>query len=251
MKITVIGGTGLIGSKLVSRLRQLDHIVIPASPDSGVNTITKEGLHEALKDVDVVVDVSNSPSFENTAVMEFFRTSTMNLITTALYSNVKHYVALSVVGCDRLPYSGYFRAKVAQEELIKTSGIPFTILRSTQFFEFAPKMVKAAAIGDEVHVPSAAFQPIAADEVVAALADIVTGKPVQGTLEVAGPVRMPMYEFIRYYLNASEDPHQLIVDEHSPYFGAELSDESLIPGDNPILGKIKYEEWFSRQLAKA
>jgi uncharacterized protein YbjT (DUF2867 family) len=250
MKITVIGGTGLIGSKLVNKLRQLDHIVVPASLESGVNIITGEGLKEALKNADVVVDVSNSPSFEDKAVMEFFRTSTMNLVTAAIYAGVKHYVAMSVVGSERLPNSGYLRAKLAQEELIKESGISYTILRSTQFFEFAAKIAQAGTIGEEVHIPSAAFQPIAADEVVAALADVVLGPPLKATVEVAGPVRMRMYDFIRFYLNATEDSRQLVMDDHAPYFGAELNDESLVPGENPRLGKTKYEDWFYGQLVK-
>lgn len=250
MKITVIGGTGLIGSKLVNRLSQLGHIVIPASLQSGVNTITGEGLKEALKNADVVVDVSNSPSFEDKAVMEFFRTSSMNLLTAAIYAGVKHYVAMSVVGSERLPNSGYLRAKLSQEELIKESGISYTILRSTQFFEFAAKIAQAGTIGEEVHIPPAAFQPIAADEVVAALADVVVGPPLNAIVEVAGPVRMRMYDFIRFYLDATEDSRQLVMDDHAPYFGAELNDESLVPGENPILGKIKYEDWFHTQLVK-
>jgi len=247
MKITVIGGTGLIGSKLVNKLRQLDHTVVPASLETGVNSITGEGLKEALKNADIVVDVSNSPSFEDKAVMDFFRTSTMNVLTAAIYAGVKHYVALSVVGSDRLPDSGYLRAKVAQEELIRDSGIPYSILRSTQFFEFAARIAQAGTIGEEVHIPPAAFQPIAGDEVVAALADVVLGEPVNAIVEVAGPVRMPMYDFIRYYLDATEDSRQLVMDAHSRYFGAELNDESLVPGENPRLGKTKYEDWFHMQ----
>jgi uncharacterized protein YbjT (DUF2867 family) len=249
MKITVIGGTGLIGSKLVSKLRQLDHIVIPASPNEGVNTITGEGLKDALNDVDVVVDVSNSPSFEDKAVMDFFQRSTMNLLTAAIYAGVKHFVALSVVGSERLPDSGYLRAKLMQEELIKESGIAYSILRSTQFFEFAARIAQSGTTGNEVHVSTAAFQPIAADEVVAALADVVTGPPKKAIVEVAGPVRMPMSEFIRYYLDSTEDSRQLVADEHMKYFGAELTDESLVPGDNARLGAIKYEDWFSAQPA--
>ncbi len=250
MKITVIGGTGLIGSKLVNLLRQQNHTVVPASPDLGVNTITGVGLKEVLHEADVVVDVSNSPSFEDKAVMEFFQKSTMNLLTAAIYAGVKHYVALSVVGSERLPSSGYLRAKVAQEELISVSGIPYSILRSTQFFEFAGRIAQAGTIGDEVHVSPAAFQPIASEEVVAALADVVTGEPLMSIVEVAGPERMPMSEFIRFYLNATEDSRQLVADEHTPYFGAELTDESLVPGDNPRLGKIRFEEWFHNQPAR-
>jgi uncharacterized protein YbjT (DUF2867 family) len=250
MKIVVIGGSGLIGSKLVNRLRQPGNLVVPASPDSGVNTLTGEGLNEVIKGTDVVVDVSNSPSFEGDAVMDFFKRSTSNLLTAGAYEGVKHYVALSVVGADRLPDSDYLRAKLAQEELIKESGIPYSILRSTQFFEFAPRIAASGTIGEEVHMSPAAFQPIAADETVAALADVVLKAPLNGISEIAGPVRMPMYEFIRYYLNATEDPRQLIKDEHALYFGAELNDNSLVPGENARLGTTKYEEWFSAQLVQ-
>ncbi|PVD52519.1 NmrA family transcriptional regulator [Terrimonas sp.] len=250
MKIVVIGGTGLIGSNLVNKLSQRGHTVIGASPATGVNTITGEGLPEVLKNTDVVVDVSNSPSFENQAVLDFFKTSTINLIEAEVYAGVKHHVAMSVVGADRLPDSGYLRAKVAQEEIIRESSVPYSILRSTQFFEFADRIAQSATVNDEVHISPAEFQPIASDEVVAALADVATGTPVNGIVEVAGPVRMPMSEFIRYYLNATEDSRKLIADEHARYFGTELNDESLVPGANPLLGKIKYEDWFKLQLAK-
>jgi len=251
MKIVVIGGTGLIGSKLVNKLRQLDHTVIPASPESGVNTITGQGLNEVLKDADVVVDVSNSPSFEDKAVMDFFHMSTMNLLASATSAKVKHYVALSVVGTDRLPGSGYLRAKLVQEYLIKASGTPYTILRSTQFFEFAARIAQSATIGNEVHISTGTVQPIASDETVAALTDIVINPPLNATVEVGGPVRMPMSEFIRYYLTATEDPRQLIADEHALYFGVEIADSSLAASENAHLGKIKYEDWFSKQGIKA
>lgn len=250
MKIVVIGGTGLIGSKLVKKLSQLDHTVIPASPESGINTITGEGLNQVMNNTDVVVDVSNSPSFEDEAVLDFFRRSTMNLLTAEAYAGVRHHVAMSVVGSDRLPDSGYLRAKIAQEELIKESGIPYTILRSTQFFEFAERIAQSGTIGDEVHISPATFQPIASDEVVSALADIVLGPASNGIVEVAGPVSMPMSEFIRFYLNATEDSRQLVADQHARYFGAELNNDSLIPGKNPRLGKIRYEQWLSAQLVK-
>ena len=251
MKITVIGGSGLIGSQLVNKLRQPGHIVIAASPESGVNTITGEGLSEALKDTDVVVDVSNSPSFEDKSVMDFFQRSTMNLLGAAAYEKVKHYVALSIVGADRLPGSGYLRAKLAQEELIKLSGIPYSILRSTQFFEFAGRIAKEATVGSEVHISTGAIQPIASAETVAALADIVINQPINATVEVGGPVRMPMSEFIRYYLNTTEDSRQLIADEHAHYFGVELNDTSLVTDGHARLGKIRYEDWLSTQLVKA
>lgn len=251
MKIVVIGGTGLIGSQLVNKLSQLDHNVIAASPATGVNTITGEGLDEVLKDTDIVVDVSNSPSFEDKAVLDFFQRSTTNLLKAGAYAGVKHYVAMSVVGADRLPDSGYLRAKLAQEELISLSGIPYSILRSTQFFEFADRIAQAATIGEEVHVSSAVFQPIATSEVVAALTNVVVGAPANGIVEVAGPVPMQMSEFIRFYLDATEDPRQLVVDEHARYFGTELNDGSLLPGENPRLGKIKYEDWFKAQLVNS
>ena len=248
MKIVVIGGSGLIGSKLVNKLSQLDHTVISASPQSGVNTITKEGLDEAVKSATVVVDVSNSPSFDDKSVLEFFQRSTINLITSASYAGVKHYVAMSVVGSDRLPGSGYLRAKLAQEDLIRESGMPYSILRSTQFFEFAAGIAKAGTIGEDVHISTGAIQPIAASEVVDALRDIVLGTPLNTTVEVAGPVSMPMYEFIRYYLTASQDPRQVVADDHALYFGTEINDQSLVPGENPRLGKTKYEDWFKAQL---
>ena len=251
MKIVVIGGTGLIGSKLVNKLRQLGYTVISASPDSGVNTITGDGLSEALKDTDVVVDVSNSPSFEDKAVMDFFQRSTMNLLTAATYAKVKHYIALSVVGTDRFQGSGYLRAKFAQEELIRESGISYTILRSTQFFEFAGRIAQSATIGNEVHISTGAIQPIASDETVAALTDIAINSPLNTTVEVGGPERMSMSEFIRHYLNTTGDSRQLIADEHALYFGVELNDTSLVTDDNARLGIIKYEEWLSSQLVKA
>jgi len=249
MKIVVIGGSGLIGSKLVNKLRQLDHTVISASPATGINTITGEGLKEALKETDVVVDVSNSPSFEDNAVMEFFKTSTGNLLTAETHAGVRHHVAVSVVGAERLPASGYLRAKVAQEELIKRSGVPYTILHSTQFFEFAPGIANSGTIGQEIHISTGAVQPIASDDVVDALSDIVIGPPLNTTVEVAGPVRMTMSEFIHHYLDLTEDSRKLVADEHALYFGTELNDE-LVPVENSRLGKISYEDWFNTQLVK-
>jgi uncharacterized protein YbjT (DUF2867 family) len=248
MKIVVIGGTGLIGSRLVEKLIQLGHTVIPASPQTGINTITGEGLHEAVKGADVVVDVSNSPSIEDRAALDFFQRSTINQLTAEAYAGVRHHVAMSVVGVDRLPDSGYFRAKVAQEDLVKESGIPYSIVRSTQFFEFAGRIVQGSTIGEEVYISPAAFQPIASEEIVEALADIILGAPLNDTIEVAGPESMSMYDFIRYYLNAVEDSRQLVMDEHALYFGTQLNDDSLVPGENPHLGKIKYEDWFHTQL---
>jgi uncharacterized protein YbjT (DUF2867 family) len=244
MKIVVIGGTGLIGSKLVNKLHELGHTVIAASPDAGVNTITGEGLDNAVRDADVVVDVSNSPSFDDKAVMEFFQKSTMNQLTAGAYAGVKHHVVLSVVGADRLPDSGYLRAKVAQEELVRVSGIPFSILRSTQFFEFAERIAQGATENGVVRISPAAFQPIASSDVVAILADIVTGTPVNEVIEVGGPERMPMSEFIRSYLESTEDPRQLVADEHARYFGSELQHDSLVPGSDPRLGRTRFADWF-------
>jgi len=251
MKIVVIGGSGLIGSKLVNKLRQLDNEVISASLESGVNTITGDGLSEVLRDAHKVIDVSNSPSFEDDAVMEFFQKSTLNQLTAEASNDVKCHIALSIVGADRLPKSGYMRAKVAQEGLIKKSGIHYSILRSTQFFEFAARIAKDATTGNEVHISSGAFQPIASDEVVAALADIAIGASLNATVEIGGPERMPMAEFIRYYLTATGDSRKVIADEHALYYGTELHGEELVPGENARLGKIKYENWLSTQLAKA
>jgi uncharacterized protein YbjT (DUF2867 family) len=248
MKIVVIGGTGLIGSKLVYKLAESGNTVISASPSLGINTLTVEGLYEAVKDADVVVDVSNYPISEGNAVLDFFKRSTINLVTAEAYAGVKHHIALSIVGADRLPDSSYFRAKIAQEELIRESGMPYSILRSTQFFELAERIAKEGTICDEVHISPAAIQPIAADEVVSALTDLIFGKPLNATIEIAGPVLMPMFEFIRYYMNSTEDWRQLVEDERALYFGTELNDKSLVPGENARLGKIKYEDWFSRQL---
>lgn len=249
MKIVVIGGSGLIGTKLVNRLRQLGHNTIAAAPNSGVNTLTGEGLTEVLQDADTIVDVSNAPSSEDQAALDFFQKSTRNLLDAAIYAPVKHYIALSVVGADRLPDSGYMRAKVNQEELIKTSHIPYTILRSTPFFELAGRIASAGTIAHQVHISPAAIQPVAADEVVTALIDIVLDAPLNAIVEIAGPVCMPLYELIRYYLNETEDSRQLVEDQYALYFGAELHDDSLIPAVNARLGEIKYEDWFQAQLA--
>jgi uncharacterized protein YbjT (DUF2867 family) len=250
MKIVIIGGSGLIGSKLVNKLRGLDHEVVAASPASGVNTITGEGLDEALVDAQVVVDVSNSPSFEDKAVSEFFLTSGRNLLNAEATAGVKHHIALSVVGTDRLQDSGYFRAKLAQEKLIKQSGIPYTILHSTQFFEFAGAIAQSGTIDQEVHVSPAAVQPIASDDVVTALVDITLGTPLNSTVEVAGPVRLGLDEFVRFFLDATHDTRRVVTDQRAPYFGVELNDQSLIPGEDPRIGNTKYEDWFNTQYIK-
>jgi uncharacterized protein YbjT (DUF2867 family) len=249
MKIVVIGGSGLIGAQLVTKLRQLNHEVIAASPATGINTITGEGLSEALKGAQVVVDVANSPSFEEKAVMEFFQTSGRNLLRAEAASSVRHHIALSVVGTERLQDSPYFRAKRAQELLITASGIPYTILHSTQFFEFAASIAQAGTIGEEVHISPAPMQPIASAEVVKVLTKITLGTPLNTMVEVAGPVSMPMNEFIRFYLDSTEDSRQLIADEQAPYFGAIVDDQTLMPGEEALLGIVKYEDWFRAQYA--
>ena len=245
MKIVVIGGTGLIGSKLVALLRQRGQEVLAASPDSGVNTITGEGLPEALAGAQVVVDVANSPSFEDAAVMKFFQTAGKNLLAAETAANVRHHVALSVVGADRLPDSGYLRAKVAQENLIKDSGTPYTILRSTQFFEFGGRIADAGSDGNTVRVPSAFIQPILSDDVVAALAEIALGSPVNGTVEVGGPERFRFEEFIARTLSAKNDKRKVVADPHARYFGTELRDESLVAGNKARIGQTRYDAWLS------
>ena len=246
MKIVVIGGSGLIGTKVVSRLRQKGHEVVAASPNSGVNTITGEGLAEALAGAQVVVDVANSPSFEDRAVLEFFETSGRNLLASEAAAGVKHHVALSVVGSERLPDSGYLRAKMAQERLIKASEIPYTIVRSTQFFEFVPGIAQAATIGQTVRLSPALLQPIGSDDVANAVADATLGAPVNGMIEIAGPERIPLDELARRFLRATKDARQVVPDAHARYFGAELNDQSLTPGYSPRLGSIRFEDWLGR-----
>ncbi|MGO4682174.1 SDR family oxidoreductase [Hyphomicrobium sp. 2TAF46] len=251
MKIVVIGGSGLIGSKLIRHLKAKGHEAVAASPNSGVNTITREGLAEAMSGAQVVVDVANSPSFEDKAVLEFFETSGRNLLAAEAAVGVGHHLALSVVGTDRLPESGYLRAKVAQEALIRASKIPFTILRSTQFFEFVGAITQSATKGSDVHLSPAFLQPISSDDVAAALAELTVGKPVNGIVEVAGPEKIPLDEIARRYLSATGDGRRVIADVHARYFGTELNDKSLTPGANPILGRIRFEDWLSRSSAHA
>ena len=249
MKIVVIGGTGLIGSKLVKLLRARDQEVLAASPDSGVNTLTGVGLAEALVGAEVVVDVSNSPSFEDAAVLKFFQTSTGNLLAAEAAAGVQHHVALSIVGAERLPQSGYLRAKVAQENLIKASGIPFSILRSTQFSEFMGRIADSATEGNVVRLPTAYVQPIVSDEVVAALADVVLGTPLNGTVEVAGPEKFRLDELVRRVLRTKSDARQVQGDSLAQYFGTELADDSLVPLAPPLrLGKTRFEAWFGTAL---
>ena len=246
MKIVVIGGTGLIGSKLVALLRQRGHEVLAASPDSGVNTLTGEGLSAALAGAQVVVDVANSPSFEDTAVMKFFQTAGKNLLAAETTADVRHHVALSIVGADRLPDSGYLRAKVAQENLIKASGIPYTVLRSTQFFEFGGRIAEEASDGDTVRVPGAFIQPILSDDVVSVLAELALGPPVNGTVEVGGPERFRFEEFITRALSGKNDKRKVVADFHARYFGTELSDESLVPGNTARRGQTRFDAWLGR-----
>jgi uncharacterized protein YbjT (DUF2867 family) len=249
MKVVVIGGTGLIGSKLVTVLRQRGQEVLAASPDSGVNALTGEGLAEALAEAQVVVDLANSPSFEDTAALRFFETAGRNLLTAEAAAGVGHHVALSVVGTDRLPDSGYLRAKMAQERLIKASGIPYTILRSTQFFEFMGRVADSFSDGKTLRVPPALVQPIFSDDVVAALADLVLGAPANKTLEVAGPEKLRFDALIRRVLDSNHDARQVTTDVHARYFGAELNDQSLVPNSDAVrLGAMRFESWLSRSV---
>lgn len=250
MKIVVIGGSGLIGTKLVNRLRQAGHDVLAASPKSGVDTITGEGLSDALTGAAVAVDVVNAPSFEDRAVMEFFETSSRNLLAAETAAGVRHHVALSVVGADRLRDSGYLRAKMAQENLIKASAIPYTILRSTQFFEFLDGIAQSAADGQVVRLSPALLQPIASDDVVAALADLTLGAPVNGMVEIAGPEQIGLAELVRRFLSAKKDPRQVVADANAHYFGTKLNDQSLTPGDGPRIGVTHFEDWLRQTTAR-
>jgi uncharacterized protein YbjT (DUF2867 family) len=250
MRIVVIGGTGLIGSKLVEKLRQAGHDPLAASPDSGVDTLTGEGLAEALEDARVVVDVSNAPVWSDTAVLEFFQTSTRNILAAEATLGVRHHVALSVVGTDRLPDSGYFRAKVAQEEAIKGATVPYTIVRATQFFEFVGRLADSSTDGQTVRVPPVLVQPEAADDVAAALAVAAVGAPVNGTVELAGPERFRLDELTRRVLQASNDPRRVMADPHARYFGATLDDHSLTPGDDASIAPTRFEDWLSQTMVK-
>ncbi|MFD0782729.1 NmrA family NAD(P)-binding protein [Micromonospora azadirachtae] len=246
MKIVVIGGTGLIGSKLVTMLREHGHEAVPASPKTGVNTITGEGLAEALAGASVVVDVANAPSWEDEAVLEFFKTSTRNLLAAEAAAGVGHHVALSIVGTDRLPENGYFRAKLAQEKLIEESSIPFSIVHATQFFEFVKGIADSAADGDTVRMAPVLFQPMAGDEVAQALFRVSVGSPVNGRVEIAGPEQLRMDEFFRNALAALADPREVVTDPHARYFGSELDERSLVPDDGALLGEITYADWLAR-----
>jgi uncharacterized protein YbjT (DUF2867 family) len=245
MKVVVIGGTGLIGSRVVKRLQQLNHDVVAASPNTGVNTLTGEGLDVALEGASVVVDVANSPSFEDAAVMEFFQTSTRNVLAAAVTAGVGHYVALSVVGTERLPSSGYFRAKVAQEQLITSSTIPYTLVHATQFFEFLNGIAQSSTDGDTVRIAPVLFQQMAAEDVADVVAEVSVGAPLNGRIEIAGPDRYRFDEVIRDFLHSKGDPREVVADTHAPYFGAELSQDSLVPGENPRLGERHLRDWLA------
>jgi uncharacterized protein YbjT (DUF2867 family) len=251
MKIVVIGGTGLIGSKTVSRLLALGHEVIAASPASGVDTITGEGLAEVMSGTDVVVDLANSPSFEDKAVMEFFETSGHNLMAAEREAGVKHHIALSVVGTERLQDSGYFRAKAAQEYLIRTSGIPYTIVHSTQFFEFLGGIVKSAAQGEAIRLSPAPIQPIASDDVADAMTEVTVGAPLNRIIEIAGPEKFSLANLVERYLEKMNDPRAVVPDEQALYFGAALHEDTLVPAPGARLGKINFEKWFAAQTVKA
>lgn len=245
MNIVVIGGSGLIGRQLSTLLRQAGHAVTAASPSSGVNAVTGEGLSEALAGAQVVVDVSNSPSFEDEAVMHFFRTSTRHLLEASARAGVGHYVALSVVGSERVPASGYFRAKVAQEALIQAGPVPYTLVRATQFHEFLMSIAHGATEGQTVRLPSAPLQPIAASDVAVALADVAVQAPLNGTCEVAGPEAVPLDQLIRQVLQARQDPREVVADPGATYFGSPLEGNALIPGPDARIGKVSLAQWLA------
>lgn len=249
MKIVVIGGSGLIGSQLVDRLRKCGNDVLAASPNTGVNTLSGEGLAEALVGAEVVVDVANSPSFDDAAVMDFFLTSGRNLLAAEKAAGVKHHVALSVVGTQRMVESGYLRAKAAQENLIKTSGVPWSILQSTQFFEFVERIAQGGLDGDVYRLSPALLQPVASWEVVATLAEITLGAPLNATVEIGGPEAIPLDELARELLSARQDPRPIVADAHARYFGAELNDQSLVPGRDARLGSVTFGDWLRQSIA--
>ena len=252
MRIVVIGGTGLIGSRLVTKLRSQGHEVVAASPKNGVNSVTGDGLANALKGASVVIDVTNSPSWEDLEVLKFFETSTRNLLACEAAEGVGHHVALSVVGTERLLESGFFRAKLAQENLIKASKNPYTIVRATQFFEFVKQIVDYSTVGSTVRMPAALIQPMAADDVASEVARIATNTPLNGTVEIGGPEQFRLDELARRFLAASQDPHQnpreVISDPHGRYYGIEVSERALLPGDNARLGEIRFESWLAQPV---
>ena len=248
MKIVIIGGTGLIGSKLVHMLDEQGHLAVPAAPNTGVNTLTGEGLPEVLEDAAVVVDVSNSPSFEDAAVLNFFETSTRNLLAAEAVAGVRHHVVLSVVGTGRLPESGYMRAKNAQENLIGKSSIPYSIVHATQFFEFIKGIADTATEGNVVRIAPVLFQPMAAEDVAKAVATVAVGSPINGIVEVAGPKAFRMDELVRRFLADRNDPRKVIADPHARYFGTELSERSLLPGDGAKIAATSFEDWLKESM---
>lgn len=251
MKIVIIGGTGLIGSKLVTKLREHGHEAVPAAPETGVNTLTGEGLAEALTGADVVIDVSNAPSFEDADVLSFFETSTRNMLSAEKAAGVGHHVALSVVGADRLTESSYMRAKLAQEKLIKESGIPYSIIHATQFFEFVPRIADALTVGTEVRVPPVLFQPIAADDVAKTVGRVSVGAPLNGMVEVGGPQQFRFDEIIRRALAARKDPREVIADPEARYFGAILGERTLVPSEGAGVGEVTLEMYVKQKAASA
>jgi len=251
MKIVVVGGTGLIGSKLVNKLRERGHEAVAAAPNTGVNSITGEGLADALKGASAVVDVTNSPSWEDAAVLKFFETSTRNLLANEAAAGVGHHVALSVVGTDRLLESGFFRAKLAQENLIKGSSIPYTIVRATQFFEFVKQIADFSTVGNQVRLPPALFQPMAAEDVASALAGIATNSPVNGTVEIGGPERFRLDEAARRDLAARQDPREVISDPQARYYGIAVGGRALVPDDNAQLGGTHFDDWLKQSTKQA
>ncbi len=252
MKIVVIGGTGLIGSQVVTKLGEHGHEAIAASPDTGVNTLTGEGLPEVLQGCDVVIDVSNSPSFEDDAVLEFFRTATTNLLAEEKAAGVGHHVALSVVGTERMADKGYFKAKSVQEQLIADSGVPYSIVHATQFFEFIKSIAALATDGDTVRLPPVLFQPMASEDVAKAVGRTAVGAPVNGIVEVGGPEKFRMDELVRQALKARNDPREVVTDPQAPYFGTyQVDDSTLVPGDGATLGEVRFRDWLERQLVTA
>ncbi|HEV2469595.1 MAG TPA: SDR family oxidoreductase [Candidatus Sulfotelmatobacter sp.] len=247
MKIVVIGGTGLIGSKLVNKLREQGHEAIAAAPNTGVNSITGEGLADALKGASVVVDVSNSPDWEDSAVLKFFETSNRNLLAAGARAGVKHHVALSVVGTDQLVESGYFRAKIAQEKLIRESSIPYTIVHARQFFEFLKGLADISMAGHKVHLPPVLFQPMAADDVASGVAQVAVGQPLNGIVEIGGPEEFRVDELVRQRLASLNDHREVVADPNATYAGAKVSERTLVPGNNARLGGIRFENWLAQQ----
>ena len=251
MKFVIIGGTGLIGSKVVSKLRDAGNEAVPAAPNTGVNTLTGEGLAEVMKGTDVVVDVSNSPSFEDAAVLNFFKTSTTNILAAEAAAGVRHHVALSVVGTDRMSESGYMRAKVAQEKLIEESSIPYSIVHATQFFEFLKGIADGATDGDTVRLAPVLIQPMAAEDVATEVAKVAVGAPVNGIVEIGGPEQFRLNEIVSRYLAARDDKRSVIADPNARYSGAKLGERTLVPDSGATVGETRFEAWLSRQLVSA